>query len=188
MIGLNFRIALALASSIPEGRMIGMDAQQILQVGVQLVNLIALAVILTWILYKPVRKFMGNRTNSIMSQILHAGEEMVKANELKLMYEEKINEIERERDSILDNARKLANETGQHILAEAKNEADAIRARANANIELEMKRVESDMKHAIIDASAAIATKLIVLNINKDVQEKLYDETMAELEGVTWQS
>lgn len=175
-----------LLAAAPPGRVFGMDGQTFLQALAHLINLGILAFIMAKLLYKPVRNIMRKRTERIQGQITQAEEEMAKATELKLLYEQKIEEVQQERDEILGEARKLAAETSRRLISEAKKEADAIKERASANIELEWERAESEMRTAIIDISSVMAEKFVMLAINKETQDKLFDETMADLEGMPW--
>jgi len=180
---LVFGIVLA---SAPEPRLFGLDTQTFIQVAANLVNVAILAVILVLLLYKPVRKFLRKRTDKIQGQLSQAADEMASAAELKLDYEQKVEQAAREREIILDEARKLGAETSQRLIAEAKKEADAIKARATASVELEWNRARSDMKSAIIEVSSLMAEKFVTLAINKETHDRLFDETMADLEGMTW--
>ena len=175
-----------LLAAAPPGRVFGMDAQTILQALAHLINIAILAFVMAKLLYKPVRKVLGKRTEKIQGQLAQAEEDMAKANELKLLYEQKIEEVQQERDDILNEARKMASETSQRLIAEARKEADAVKERTAANVELEWERAEAEMKTAIIEISSVMAEKFITLAINKDTQDRIYEETMADLGRMTW--
>jgi len=173
-------------SSLPPGRLFNIDQQTFIAIVANLVNLGILAFVFSKLLYKPVRNIMHKRTERIQGQIAQAEEDIAKATELKLQYEKKIEEVQRERDEILGEARKLAAEASQRLIAEAKKEAEAVRTRATANVEMEWERAEADMRTAIIDISALMAEKFVSLAINKETHDRLFDETMADLEGMSW--
>ena len=174
--------------SAPDGRLFGLDTQTLVQICAHLINVSILAIIMAKLLYKPVRDFMHKRSDRIREQVEQVGDEMARATDLKLQYEQKMKNVERERDEILDEARKLAAETGRQIVAEAKKEADAVRERATANVEMEWERAEGAMRQAIIEVSAAMSEKFITLAINEETHDRLFAETMAELEGMTWRN
>jgi len=180
---LAFGIVLA---STPEPRLFGLDLNTFIQVGANLVNLIILALVLSFLLYKPVRNFLRKRTERIQGQIAEAAEEMTKASELKLLYEKKLEEVQNERDEILSEANRLAAEKSQRLLTEARKEADAIRSRATANAEMEWERAQSEMRNAIIEVSSVIAEKFVTLAINKETHDRLFEEALTDLEGVKW--
>ena len=168
--------------------MFGLDAQTLSQIVAQLINVAILAFFLAKFLYKPVRGALQKRADRVEGQILEAEEEMVKANGLKTEYEQKMQEIQQERDEILGEARKVAAETSRRLIADAKKEADSLKERTAANIELEWERAEAEMRDAIIETSALMAEKFITLAINKETHDKLFEEAMAGLEGMKWTS
>jgi len=180
---LGFGLFLA---EVPPGRIFGIDEQTFIAVVPNLVNVVILAAVLAFLLYRPVRNILRKRTERIQGQLAQAEEEMAKANELKINYEQKIAEVGREREEILSEARKLASDASQRLINEAKKEADAVRARATANVEVEWERAESEMRTAIIEISALMAEKFVTLAINKETQESLFKEAMTGLEEMKW--
>jgi F-type H+-transporting ATPase subunit b len=185
-----FDIVLASTDLAEKSRMFGLDDQALLAIGFQLLNVGLLAFILSKLLYKPVREFMAKRSEKISSQIEGAMAESDRAVQLRLEYEQKLKDAGRERDAILDEARRQAAETGRVMLAEAKTEADAIKARAQAGADMEWERIQADMKRAILEVSAAMAEKMVMgaASVSADVHEKLFNQTMAELEGTSWRN
>jgi len=141
---------------------------------------------LAYLLYKPVRRILNKRTSRIQGQLLQAEEELEKASELRQKYEQRMEEVEREREEILNEARKVAADSSRRLVAEAKKEADAVKERAAANVEMEWERAENDMRTAIIDVSAVMAEKFVSLAINKETHDRLFEETVSDLEGMTW--
>lgn len=168
--------------------MFGLDGQTLLQIIAQLINIAVLAFFLVKFLYKPVRNALNKRSEGIQTRLKEAEDETAKATELRLRYEQKIEEVQKERDEILSEARRQASETSQRLISEAKKEADAVKQRATANVELEWERAESDMRTAIIEVSSVMAEKMVTLAINKETRDKLFDEAMADLEGISWRS
>ena len=178
----------ALAAAVPEGRLFGLDQQTLIQFGINLFNVILLAIILAKLLYNPVRNMLRKRADRIRGQIEHAASEMAKANEIKHEYEQKRLDIEREQEVILESARRIATDTGRMIISEAKREADAIRARATANIEFEKERAREDMRLAIIDISKAMTEMYLQRAINADDHNRFFADAMSELEDASWRN
>lgn len=113
---------------------------------------------------------------------------MAEANNLKAMYEQKVKEINFERDSILDEARKKAAERSKQMIAEVKAETDAMKSRAAQEIELERERAKDEIKDAIIDISSDIAVKFISNTMDRATQEKLFAEALAEIDSTVFRS
>jgi F0F1-type ATP synthase membrane subunit b/b' len=80
----------------------------------------------------------------------------------------------------------LATETSQKIISEAKAEANLIKERTAANVEMEWERAESEMRNAIIEVSAIMAEKYMTEAINKEAHDRLIAEAMVDLERVAW--
>jgi len=177
-----------LLESAPPGRVFGIDMQTLIGMGITFLNIAFLSFMLSYLLYKPVREFLLKRTMRIREQLQFAEQEQAKGTELKQQYEQKMKDIERERNDILDAARKQAADKTKQQLAEARSEAEATKARAFQEIELEQERVQDEMKKAIIDISSAMTAKFLSRAIDADTQEKLFNETMAELEEIAWHS
>ena len=170
------------------GRLFGLDMQTVIMIGANLINVALLAVILTKLLYNPVRDFLHKRADKIRGQLANAESDKAKAADLKRQYEQKIAGAENECLEMFDEARKHAEEAGQRIINEAKKEAEAVRVRAAANVEMEWERAQETIRLAIIQVSAAMSEKFLTLAINKDTHDALFDETMAELEEMTWKN
>jgi len=176
----------AVVAEVPDGRVFGIDQQTLIQIIANVINVAVLAGFLAFLLYKPVRNILHKRTTKIQGQLTMAEEELEKATELRRKYEQRMEEVEREREEILGEARKVAADSSRRLLAEAKKEADTVRERAAANVEMEWERAENDMRTAIIDVSAVMAEKFVSLAINKETHDRLFDETISDLEGMTW--
>jgi len=183
--GFLFSSALEVAD-LPAGRVFGIDQQTLIQIVANIINVAALAAVLAYLLYRPVRNILNKRSSKIHGQLLQAEEELEKATELRRKYEQKMEDVEREREDILGEARKVAADSSRRLLADAKKEADSIRERAAANVEMEWERAENDMRTAIIDVSAVIAEKFVTLAINKETHDKLFEESISGLEDMKW--
>ena len=82
------------------------------------------------------------------------------AERLKKEYEEKLKAADKEAESILSEARKVAMHNEQKIVDEAKQEAARIIERANAEAELEKQRVADEVKQQIISVAAVNGVKV----------------------------
>lgn len=177
-----------LAQTVPKGRVFALDSQTLIGIGIQLLNGIILAVALGFIFYKPVKEFMQKRTERIQSNIENADATMAKANELIAEYNEKMKDIDKERMEILETARLEANKESKRILEEAKYEAEQIRKRSLERIAEERQRLQEEARLHIIELSSIMAQKYISQNIDDEAQEKLFEETIAQLEEAQWQN
>lgn len=177
---------IVLLNAAPEPRLFGMDMQTFLQIVPHLFNFILLAVLLTFILYKPVRAFLHERANRIARELDEAEATRAAANALKEQYEQRLKTIEMERTTILEEARKLAMERRSRDLAETKTEMDALKARAMLEISSERDRVKDQVEQAIVEVSCEMAGKLLATTIDPKTHNRLFDEAMAELDSTVF--
>ncbi len=177
-----------LTQAVPEGRVFGLDQQTLISIGIQLTNGIILAVALGFILYKPVKEFMQNRTQRIQSKIDNSDAAMTKANELIAEYDMKIKDIENERIEILEAAQLKAEDERKKIIEEAKQEAEDIKKRSLERVTEDKKRLQEETRLHIIELASLIAQKYITQNINNEVQDKIFEETLTQLEATQWQN
>ena len=159
-----------------------MDAQTFLQVAANFINFVILAFIMAVLLYRPVRDVLNKRNERIQGQLAQAEDDMAKATELRSSYERKIKDISLEREEVLSEARRQAAETSRKLIAEAKAEADAIKERVAAEVKSEWERAKPDVRTAIVEVSAIMAEKFVTLALNKETYDKLFAETIADLE------
>jgi len=145
-------------------------------------NFVLVAVVLTYLLHKPVKKILDARAERVASDIETAAADRASAETMKADYEQKVKDIEHERSSVIEEARKIANSKRDEILEEAKSEAQELKERANRDIAAERLRVKAEVHQAIIDISADMAAKLVAVTIDKSAHDKLFAEAMADLE------
>ena len=152
-----------------------------------LLSFIVLAYLLSWLLYKPVKNILQTRANKIEADIQDAAENKAAATELKKLYDEKYSEINAERNAILEEARKEADTRVAKIMGDAKAEALGLRERAKRDISTEKERVKEEIYQAIVDISIEMAAKIVAGTIDRQGQDKLFEEAMSELEATVFE-
>lgn len=169
-------------------RLFTLDAQLLFDAVVMALSMLLLFTALSYLLFNPVRDLLEKRKQRIVDDKETAKREKEEAIAYKQEYEKKLQEAEKEVQTILSEARKKAMKNETAILAEAREEAARIIARANTEVELEKKRALDDMKQEMITIAAMMAQKVVSASIDIHVQESLIDETLKEMGEDTWQS
>lgn len=155
--------------------------------------LLALAVFvmftfLSYLLFNPAREMLKKRQDKIKDDIDTANKDKEDAAALKARYDEKIRQIDKEAEEILSEARQKALQNEAKILEDAKEEADRIIARANAQIELERKAAADDMKREMVQIASLMAEKVVAGAVDTKFQDSLVDETLKGIGDQTWLS
>jgi F-type H+-transporting ATPase subunit b len=153
---------------------------------VNMVFFILIAVLLTWLLWKPVKNILDARATKIEGDLRDAEDSKLSASQLKSKYELLLADIDGERAKIMEEARKLAAERRDAVLEEAKAEADTAKTRAQREIVVAQEQARDAIQAAIVDISTAMAAKLIEANIDQFSHHALFEEAMNELEATAF--
>ncbi len=169
-------------------RLFTLDAQLLFDTLVAALAMLLLFTLLSYLLFNPIRDLLEKRKQRIVDDKEAAKREKEEAIAYRQEYESKLHEVDKEVQEILSEARKKAMKNETLIVAEAKEEATRIIARANAEIELEKKRALDDMKQEMVGIATMMAQKVVSASIDINAQETLIDETLKEMGEDTWQS
>ena len=172
-----------LLNGLPAERVFALDQQTFIQAFAHIINALVIFGILAYYLYLPIRTMLEMRSEKIRDEMAKAESDMAVAQELRAQYEQKIKGIELERNAILDEARKAANERRIQLLAEANAEVENIKHRAKIEVAMERELIRDQVSYAIVDIASDMAEKILKETIDKTAQEKLFDEALAELES-----
>jgi len=165
-----------------------LELQTFLQMIPNLLSFILLAFMFKRFLYAPVRNILQKRADRVEADMLSAAEDKATAEELRATYEQKVRDIELERNEILEAARKEAAIRVAQILGDAKEDAQITRDRARRDIAAEQERVKAEMHQAIVDISTDMAAKLVAATIDKQAHDRLFAEAMDELESTAFRA
>lgn len=169
-------------------RLFGLDPQVLFDAAVTAINVFILFILLSFILFNPVRNMLKKRQDKITSDREKAEADVAEANVMKVQYETKLKEIDKEAETILSEARKTALAREQKMIDEAKEEAARIIENANREAALEKKRVIDEVKQEMITVASAMAGKVVSKAIDTEVNDALIEETLNEMGDNTWLS
>ncbi|NMA99937.1 MAG: F0F1 ATP synthase subunit B [Firmicutes bacterium] len=150
----------------------------------QTVNFILLIALLYYLLYKPVRSFIDNRTAEIEGQIKSAEENQRAAEELRLQLEKQTQESRQQARQFLDEATKRAEAIQSELLAEAQKEAKAIIERAEKAAQLEQEKAWAEIKTQVGELSLLLASKVIQESLEPAQHQVLIEQTINQLDSL----
>ena len=169
-------------------RLIGFDPQLLYEMFWTAINISILFFGLSYLLFNPVRDMLEKRKQKIAGELADAANDKKSAAEMKAEYEQKLKEVSKEADAILEEARRKGKAKEAEIIQEAKAEAARIVERGNREVELERKKALDDMKQEIVSIASLMAEKVVASSIDMKVQDELIEETLKEMGESTWQS
>lgn len=165
-----------------------LDAQLLFNTILLALSVFVLFLILSNLLFNPVRKVLMDRQERIYQDRNSAREDRESAAGLKADYESKRQNIEKEAEEILSKARQKALKNEARIIDEAKEEASYIIKRAYEDAELLKKQKAEEVKQEMIAVASLIAGKVIAVNMDSRIQDSLVENTLKEIGGSTWLS
>jgi F-type H+-transporting ATPase subunit b len=169
-------------------RLLGFDPQLLFGSFVMGINVFILFFALSYLLFNPVRDVLEKRKQKIAGELQNAADDKEAARILKEEYEARLQEINKEAEVIMEEARKRAKQRETEIIAEARDEANRIVERGNREIDLERKKALDDMKEQIISIASMMAGKVVTASIDTSIHGSLIDDTLKEMGESTWQS
>ena len=169
-------------------RIIEFSPRTAFELAIMLINFFVIVGVLSYFLFEPVGKFLNDRTDRIKTQIDHAKDQNMKANQLRQEYEEKLAVIEQEATEILRDARAKAKKNEQEIISQARAEAEEIKKRSRIEIGLEQERVKDEMKKEMIEVATMMASQFVAANMDDKKQNEMIDKIIDEAGDVQWLS
>ena len=141
----------------------------------QIVNFVALVIILRAVAYKPLQKMLKERQERIQKGL----EDAKAAEEARARAEEErekiLSEARAEADRVLAEARRKAREEAEKVLHQAREEAEGIRETARKEAELERAQILGQVREEIAALAIAAAHKLIGEALDEQRQRALVD-------------
>ena len=169
-------------------RLFDLDFQLLHDTVLLAISVFVLFLVMSYLLFDPVRKMLQDRQNKIKSDIDDAKTDKEEAAKMKAEYEAKLKNIEKEAEVILREARQKALKNEARIVDEAKQEAARIIRHANEEALLEKNRVMDEVKQEMITVASMMAAKVVSAQIDTTIQNALVEETLKEMGDSTWQS
>lgn len=154
----------------------------------QLVNTIIIYLVLKKLLFKPVTNFMENRRKGIENNLKEADLKVKEAEELKMEYMKKLDAIHEERNKIIKEATRRAEERSEEIIKTAKLEAKKEMERASLRIEGERQKAINELKDEISALALMAASKVIEKELDKKAHQDVIKQFIDEVGETKWQS
>ncbi len=145
------------------------------QIIFSLANLLLIFLIVKKFLYKPVKKMLESRQNTIDKEYSEATAAKEQALASQKTYEEKLQGAQAEADSVIKNAVSIAGQREKDIISQAKEEAEEIRRQAREDAELERKKAEDDIKREIVEVSSILTEKMLEREVSMDDHKNFID-------------
>ncbi|MEI8196889.1 MAG: F0F1 ATP synthase subunit B [Phycisphaerae bacterium] len=143
---------------------------------------LVLLVILRVTAWKPILQGLKSREESIRDSIAAAGKARDEAARTALELESRIAEAQRQGAHALVQAKADALKLADGIKAQAETESAALKERALRDIEAAKQQAIAEINGHAADLGTAIARKILQRNVTVEDQQRLVDESLAQLQ------
>ena len=146
-----------------------------------LLNTLTLFYVASKFLFVPIKDLIDMRQREVDEMYEAAGKAKADAQALEAEYKQKLSVAQETSDRLVKEATARGNAREEEIIRQANAEADAIRAKAAADIAQEKKKAINDAKDEISDLAMAIAGKVVGRELTDADQSALVDRFIDEL-------
>ncbi|MDO4619527.1 MAG: F0F1 ATP synthase subunit B [Lachnospiraceae bacterium] len=147
----------------------------------QILNLFIQMYLIKRFLFKPVNAMLEKRKAAADAQIQDAAKAKEEALALKSEYEQSMQEARSKANEIVNNAQRTAALKSEEMLKEASQQAVAIKAKAESDIEQEKRKAINEVKNEIGGMAVEIAGKVIEREVSEEDHAKLIDQFIANV-------
>lgn len=150
----------------------------------QVANFLIMVFILARLLFKPLKEMLDKRASRVTSAVDEAEKATREAEELRLEYEKRRENIDVEIAALRNEARIVVDETRQQMLQEAYQEIEAMRARARE--ELEQQRADALRLHRskIGELVATLTRRMMEDILNPQLHQAYLDAFLDQLRSM----
>ena len=146
-----------------------------------LVLFVLFAAVLGRFAWKPLLEIVENREKAVREQVEGAEKARAEAGALLAEQREKLREFARERDEMIAQARKEAEQVRADLVARARADSEQVLARAKQQIEQEKSQAILDLRTMVADIAVEAAGRIVKSSLTPEAQKKLVNDTIAGL-------
>ena len=147
----------------------------------RVMNFTVLALALVFLLRKPLSQALNSRIKVIREQLDDLEAQKADAERQLTEYNDKLAQLEKEAEKIVDDYLRQGHEAKARILKEAEASAEKLQAQARRNIEHEFERAKAELQKEIFEKSLVKAEEIIKAKISDEDQERIVDDYLKKV-------
>jgi len=148
-----------------------------------ILNFVLLIAVLVYFARKPALAFFSERRDRIQGDLRSAAELKKQAEERYAKWQRRLADLETELASIRETSRERATTEREHILADARANAERIRRDASTAIEQELRRARARLREEASDLAIELAEGILREQVTEADRDRLLDEFVARVES-----
>ena len=141
-----------------------------------------IAVYILWkFAFGPIQRLLDERRQSVQDSMDAAEQARDEAHRLLDEYKETLAKVRLEAEEIIERSRTTGEHAKAELMAEARAQSDRVLAQAHDQIERDTRAAVRELKGHIAELTALATEKVAAGSLSGKDQERLIDETLAEL-------
>lgn len=171
--------AAALAAGAEEPGIINLNITLLIQA----INFLILIFLLSKFLFKPLTKFLADRSAGIEKSLAEAKAANEAAAKAQTEYQAQMRDAQREIATVREQGQREIEAERQRLLQVSREEAERLVAQAKAEIEAETKRARVALREEAATLAVAVAERLLRRTVTAEDQRRLAEEYVRDLGG-----
>jgi F-type H+-transporting ATPase subunit b len=147
----------------------------------RVMNFVVLVVALVFVLRKPLSQALSSRIKVIKAQLDDLETQKAEAEKQLAEYNDKLAQLEKEAEKIVDDYVRQGNEAKARILKEAEASAEKLQVQARRNIEHEFGQAKLELQREIFEKSLVKAEDIIKSKFTGEDQDRIVDEYLMKV-------
>lgn len=148
---------------------------------IQAINFLILIVLLSKFLFRPLTKFLADRSAGIEKSLAEARAAHDAAVKAQAEYQAQIRETQREIAAIREQGQREIEAERQRLLRASRDEAERLVAQAKAEIEVETKRAKASLREEAAGIAVVVAERLLGRTMGGEDQKRLAEHYVRDL-------
>lgn len=150
----------------------------------QIVNFLILLVLLRRYLYRPVLQAMEEREQKIGRELEEARQKKVEADRREAEYQEKLRELEREKDQMLKEAKQKVDRQHEEMLEQARNEVEQVQEQWEEALETERNTFIQELEQETRDRLIGIIRSVLSDLSERSLESQVIENFMLKLRNM----
>lgn len=150
----------------------------------QIVNFLILLWLLKRFFYTPLQNVMKKREDEVLSRLEEARQKLVHAEEMSKEYQGKIDQLEKQKNEWLEEAKQESESHRKELLKTARNEVDAIHAKWLKAVESEKKTLMETLERQSVQKILAIVEKIVRDLSDSDLERQTIQRFLEKIQAI----
>lgn len=161
---------------------LGLRPDMIFDLAINLANILIMFLIVRFLVYKPVRKFMNARAQKAEQEKQEADAKLEEARRLQEEYSQKLQQTESAAQKIIAAANREAENNAAVILSKAHQDAGLLIEEAKKDAQHTAEEISKEMRGQVVDLAIDIAQRLVERNIDDEDNMRYAQELFSQLD------